>query len=318
MKEFYNQNKLAIKVFISLAIMGLLMLRMDLPRLGQSIGEIHQNIWFAAAFMIFVQIFALSYRWLLLINAHEKRISYRNAVRVTLASQIANYLFITSIGGIVVRVAMSVQSGFSLMRSVAATALDRGMTLLALLILTALFLPVLSNIASHDVLHHAVFVLGLFSMAAFLFSLLMFDAFRRKIIFSHRKVTMCFKYLRTIMTDQSLLGRIIISSLVGQLAYFAAVYVVTLSTGIAFSWLHFIAILPLITIIASLPVGYGGWGIREGAFVYGLGLINIPIEVAFAVSVQIGLISMICAFVAGIPALITRKDGFAIFKPRAQ
>ena len=309
MKDFYQRHNLAIKILLSIAIMGWLMLRMDLVSLGEHVGHIHQNIWIVAAIMIFVQILALSYRWLLLINAHEKRITYRNAVRVTLASQIANYLFITSIGGIVVRIALSVQSGFSLVRSIAATALDRGMTLLALLILTALFLPVLGNIASHDIFHHAIFVLSLFSIGAFLLSVLLFDAFRRKIIFSHRKVAMCFQYLRTVMTDQNLLGRVIISSLIGQLAYFGAVYVVTLSTGIEFSWLHFISILPLITIIASLPVGYGGWGIREGAFVYGLGLINIPIEAAFAVSVQIGLISMICAFIAGIPALLLRKNG---------
>ena len=308
MKNFYNHHKLSIKIVISMSIMALLAVRMDFGALGGHIGHIQGSIWLVASGMIFAQIFALSYRWFLLINAHEDRITYRNAVRVTLASMIANYLFITSIGGIIVRVAMSVQSGISLVRSIAATALDRVMTLVALLILTAVFLPVLSAIASHDVIHQAVFVLGLFSCAAFMFALLMFDTFRRKIIFSHRKVTMCFKYLRTVMTDQNMMGKILISSLIGQIAYFVAAYALTVSMGIEFSWLHFISILPLITIIASLPIGYGGWGIREGAFVYGLGLINIPIEVAFAVSVQIGLISMICAFIAGVPALIFRRN----------
>ncbi|MCB9983369.1 MAG: flippase-like domain-containing protein [Rhodospirillales bacterium] len=303
-----SQHKLLIKIVISLAIMALLAMRMDLGALGEHIGDIQGPVWLVAALMIFVQIIALAYRWFLLINAHEHRITYHNAMRVTLASMIANYLFITSIGGIIVRVAMSVQSGISLVRSIAATALDRVMTLLALLILTALFLPVLSAIASHDMFSHAIFILGLFSCGAFLFALLMFETFRRKIIFSHRKVTMCFKYLRTVMTDHNIMGKIVISSLIGQVAYFAAVYAVTASMGIEFSWLHFISILPLITIIASLPVGYGGWGIREGAFVYGLGLIDIPIEVAFAASVQIGLISMICAFIVGIPALVLRRN----------
>ena len=308
MKDFYNQHKLSIKIVVSLAIMALLAMRMDISALGEHVGHIQGSIWLLAAGMIFVQILALSYRWFLLINAHESRITYRNAVRVTLASMIANYLFITSIGGIIVRVAMSVQSGISLVRSIAATALDRVMTLLALLILTALFLPVLSAIASHDIVHQAVFILGLFASGVFLFALLMFDTFRRRIIFSHRKVAMCFQYLRTVMTDHNMMGKILTSSLVGQVAYFAAVYVVTASMGVEFSWLYFISILPLITVIASLPVGYGGWGIREGAFVYGLGLIDIPIEIAFAVSVQIGLISMLCAFIAGVPALVLRRS----------
>ena len=111
---------------------------------------------------IFIQIFALSYRWFLLINAHERRITYRNSVRVTLASMIANYLFITSVGGIVMRIAMRVQSGNSLVRSIAATVLDRGMTLLALLLLTLAFLPIVGDIASHDIFHHAIFILSLF------------------------------------------------------------------------------------------------------------------------------------------------------------
>lgn len=308
MRDFYENHKLAIKITVSLAIMALLVMRMDMSRLGIHLGDIHKDIWLIAGALIFVQILALSYRWLLLINVHERRITYRNAVRVTLASIIANYLFITSIGGIIVRVAMSVQSGVSLVRAIAATALDRGMTLLALIIMTIVFLPVLESIASHDVYHHAIFMIALFGMAAFLFSILMFDSLRRRIIFSHRKVAMCFQYLRKVVTSHDLLAKVIVSSLIAQFAYFLAIYAVTTSMGVEFSWLYFISVLPLITIIASLPVGYGGWGIREGAFVYGLGLINIPIEVAFAVSVQIGLLSMICAFIAGIPALLMRKQ----------
>ncbi len=308
MKSFYDDHKFAIKIAISVAIMAVLMMRMDIMSLGDRLGDVQINVWAIAALMIFVQIFALAYRWFLLINAHERRISYRNAVRVTIASSIANYLFITSVGGIIVRVAMSVQSGISLIRSIAATALDRAMTLVGLLLLTVLFMPVLANVVSQDIFHNALFVLLSFAMGVFVLSLLTFESLRRKIIFSHRRVAMTYKYLRTVMTDRDLLANVIITSLIGQMAYFVAVYAVTSGMGIEFSWLSFIAILPLITIIASLPVGYGGWGIREGAFVYGLGLIHVPIEVAFAVSVQIGLISMLCAFVAGIPAMMGQNN----------
>ena len=247
MKEFYERHNLAIKIAVSVAVMALLIMRMDMKSAGEYITHVSLFTWIAAAGLIFIQIFALAYRWFLLINAHENRITYRNSIRVTLASMIANYLFITSVGGIIVRVAMSVQSGISLIRSIAATALDRIMTLGALLILTIVFLPVLSGIASHDIFHHAIFVISLFTLGAFVFAVLMFETFRRKIIFSHRKVAMCFQYLRTIMTDQNMLGKILISSLIGQVAYFGAAYVVTLSTGIEFSWLHFISMLPLIT-----------------------------------------------------------------------
>ena len=311
MLQFYNQHKTSVKIAISIVIMAVFMLRIDMGSVIAQASDINKNVWLLAGVFMFTQIFLLAYRWFLIINAHEQRLSGVNALRVTLASLVANYLFITSIGGIIVRVAMSVHGGFSLMRSIAATALDRVMTLLALLILTVLFLPVLGDIASHDLMHMAVFTLSIFGLGGFLFVFLFSETLRRRVIFSHRKVTMSVKYLRTIMTDPNLLMKIIASSLVAQLSYFAAIYVVTVATGIEFQWLHFISILPLITVIASLPIGYGGWGIREGAFVYGLGIINIPVETAFMISVQIGLISMMCAFVAGIPSLISHKRKIA-------
>jgi uncharacterized membrane protein YbhN (UPF0104 family) len=72
------------------------------------------------------------------------------------------------------------------------------------------------------------------------------------------------------------------------------------------------AVIPVITLISSLPVGYAGWGLREGAFIYGLGLINIPLESAFMASVQIGLLSMALAICTGIPALIDSETQVAL------
>ncbi len=307
MKNFYASHKTLIKIFISLMILAVLIMRMDIASLGVQIGNIDIKIWLLTAALIFVQILTLSYRWLLLINVQKHSITYRNALHVTLMSLIANYLFITSIGGIIVRIAMSVQSGISLIHAIAATALDRVMTLFALLILTIIFLPNLNTIASHDTVHYIVFVLALLLLGISSLSLFAFEKLRRKIIFSHRKVTMIFHYLRKIMTSPKLLLKIILTSLIGQLAYFCAAFTITHSLGFGFSWLDFITVLPLITLVASLPVGYGGWGIREGAFVFGLGLINIPIEIAFVASVQIGIISMLCALIAGVPAFMFQK-----------
>lgn len=308
MKNLLSQSKLLQKVVISLLIMGFLFAGMDYSKFTASIGDIHIDAWVIALGLIYLQLIALSYRWLKLINLYEKKISFAYAVKVNLASLIANYLFITSIGGIIVRVAMSVKSGVSLIRSVAATGLDRFFTLLALLVLSIMFLPVLGKVVSSDIYHETLFMILMLIGISVLFSLLLFEVPRKKIIFSHRKVAMCFQYLRTVLTDQKVFGKVIASSLIGQIAYFGAVYFIMRSMGIEFSWLEFIAVIPVITIVASLPIGYGGWGIREGAFVYGLGLIHVPFETAFATSIQIGIISMAGALFAGIPALLMNSD----------
>lgn len=298
-------SKFLQKIALSVLIMGILALGMDYSKFTMSVGSIHLEAWAMALGLIYLQVIALSYRWLKLINIYEKKISFTYAIKVNLASLIANYLFITSIGGIIVRVAMSVKSGVSLIRSIAATGLDRFFTLLALMLLSIIFLPVFNDIVSTDIYHKVMFMILMMVGLSVLLSLILFEAPRKKIIFSHRKVAMCFQYLRTVLTDQKVFGKVVASSLIGQLSYFAAVYCIMTSMGIDFSWLHFIAVIPVITVVASLPIGYGGWGIREGAFVYGLGLINVPFETAFATSIQIGIISMGGALLAGVPVLLS-------------
>ncbi len=308
MHRLLKKRTFVVKALISLGVMSVLLLRMDMGSLKDLITGIHTEYWVIALTLMFVQILALALRWSLLINVHGQRMNYADSLRVTLASQLANYLFITSIGGIVVRVALAIQHGISWVQSIAATALDRLMTLAALLILTTLFLPILFGIVEKEIFDSTVAAILTFVAAFAVFSLLFMKKVQRHLIFSNRKIAVGYKYLRSIGRDYNLLAQITATSLFAQVSYFAAVYVITTSTGADFSLLHFMALMPMIAVVASLPVGYGGWGIREGAFVYGLGLINIPAETAFVVSVQIGLLSMLAVLMAGIPAVISSPN----------
>jgi uncharacterized membrane protein YbhN (UPF0104 family) len=292
------------KLFVSAIIMLILFLGMDTTKLSLSLDQVHNSAWIIAAALISFQILALSYRWLILINVYRHKISFSYALKTNIVSMIANYLFITSIGGIITRVAMSVKSGVSLTRSIAATGLDRLFTLLALLVLTVIFLPILSNVIAPDIFSKTLGLIFVSILGAIVLYTLLFEAPRKKIIFSHRKIAMCFQYLRFVLTNHNVLAKTIFASLIGQLAYFGAVYCVLSSMGVEFAWLSFMAIIPVITIISSLPIGYGGWGVREGAYIAGLGIYGIPAETAFSASIQIGIISMGVAIIAAIPTLI--------------
>lgn len=48
------------------------------------------------------------------------------------------------------------------------------------------------------------------------------------------------------------------------------------------------AMVPFIFLAASVPISLAGWGIREGAMVYGLGLANVGASTALAVSITLG------------------------------
>lgn len=313
LKNAFLEKNQIFKILISIAILSAIFLSMDMSKFSLSLESIHFDAWLIALGLIYLQVLALSYRWLKLINVYERKISFGYALKVNVASLVANYLFITSIGGIIVRVYMSVKSGVSLARSIAATGLDRLFTLFTLIFLSICFLPIFSGIVSDDLYQKTVFFLLLTIAALGIFGLLLFEAPRKKIIFSHRKIAMCFQFLRTVLMNKKIFSEIMVASIIGQICYFAAALTIMNSMGIDFSLIHFAAVIPIITIFASLPIGYGGWGIREGAFVYGLGLIQIPLETAFLISVQIGIISIGGTLIACLPALVQNRTLKAFF-----
>ena len=67
----------------------------------------------------------------------------------------------------------------------------------------------------------------------------------------------------------------------------------------------YLALLPLISMVSSLPIGFGGWGIREGAFVVGLKFIGVSMESAFLISVQVGILSILGTLLIALPLIFT-------------
>ncbi len=300
-----TRRTLLIKFLFSAAILAILVLQVDKSQLRVMAENIHPTTWVYALVFIFLQLTALSARWMLLMNADAAQpLRFSTSVRITAVSFLANYVFITSLGGIVARIGLTMSHGFTFMKSLAAALIDRGMTLLALLILAALFMPFLHGPFRPELIGASTVFISLTLIGLGIVVLSLIYRNRRAIIFSHRKIAICYKYIRALLTDSQRMAKIIVLSLVGQIFYFGAVYIVMSSLGTDFSFIRFVAVIPIITLIASLPVGYGGWGIREGAFMYGLGLINMPLEAAFMASVQIGILSTIAAMISGIPALI--------------
>ena len=162
--------KIVLKAFISLGILALLVFHMDKGALQTAMKSVHVDAWFYALGFIILQLFILSLRWMLLINVGRYRMSYVDSVQVTLASLIANTLFIATISGIVVRVALAYQYGASLFKALFATGMDRFMTLFALIVLSAIFLPSLSSFVDHPIVTKYSTLLGVMTIIIFIFT----------------------------------------------------------------------------------------------------------------------------------------------------
>lgn len=296
-----------IKIAISVGIVALLLSRMDFSTIGAQLAQVQIGGMFWGGVFILAQIGLLAWRWTDLINIdHEGPVlSYRESLKITLASLLANVLFITSISGLVVRVGLTVHHGVTLAKSICAAITDRLMTLVALVIMAALFVPFFDRFvggALHNVAYATIAVLVFTVM---IFIPLFYNRAIKDLILASPKLAACAHYMLSIVRDRGLFLRIIANSLTAQFFYFISVYFIALSIGVSFNFFDLMSVLPVITLVASLPVSFGGWGIREGAFVYGLGLIGVPMETAFIISVEIGLLTMLATILAGVPALLS-------------
>ncbi len=305
-----------LKVFISLGIMAFVFLRLDLKEFKEVVSQIDITFWGYAIVLTLAQFFLLSLRWQILINIGQYRMNYLQSLQVTLASFLANTLFIATISGIAVRIALALQYGSSVFKAIFATGIDRFLTLFALTIFSSIFTPSLSNYLDGSMYKNTVIYIGIITFILVVLTPLITLFILKKVPAlskSKGRINSGVRYITILINSRKILFKLILISLVAQLFFFIAIYLLSISASVNLGFLQIMTVLPVITLIASLPISIGGWGVREGAFVYGLGLLGVPMETAFLVSIQIGLISMLTIIFAGIPAILSEHN-FYTFK----
>lgn len=318
--KYFKRLTLPLKFILSVSILAAIMLRLDRAELADMLTHFRPVAWIYAIAFITAQCLLLSLRWQFLLNIGKRHISFMQSLQVNLVSQLANLVFITSVGGVVARVALSFHHGASLFKSLIATAFDRLMSLSALLVLAALFLPGIATYVDNTMFTTLVGYICVFIFALFVFAPLFLNTvFYNLPVVKRLKGKMRYgvRYLKILSSSPGLLSRFVLVSLAAQMSFFIAVYSLTVMSGIDLGFLQLMTVLPVICFIAALPISIGGWGVREGAFVYGLGLLGVSMENAFLISVQIGLIGMLTTILLGLPSLMTFRfdaEKFASFK----
>lgn len=298
------------KVILSVGLLVLILTRLDMGSVVEQLKHLDGAFWFVALCFMMMQVLALALRWQYLIEHKGRNIEYMEALQITLASLLANYIFIASISGVFVRIGLTVQYGFSVVKTVCAAVIDRFLTLFALVFLAALFLPLMSQHMADADLNNAIYKAVIIGMSLFIllscvFAPLFFKVVVKQKIMNNRKYVSSLNYLRGLINQPKRITKILFVSLCGQVFYFISIYFLTIATDIHVNMLGLMTVLPAMTLVASLPISIGGWGVREGAFIYGLGLLGVPMEAAFLISVQIGIMGMLTVMLIGMPVVIS-------------
>jgi uncharacterized protein (TIRG00374 family) len=103
--------------------------------------------------------------------------------------------------------------------------------------------------------------------------------------------------LRLVFLDIRALSTTVVTAFASNLLLVGAIFALAHGSGVDVGFLTWLVVMPVVLLVTALPISVGGWGTREIAMVYMLGLFGVPPDLAAAVSIKFGLCTTVASLV---------------------
>lgn len=293
-----------LKAGITLGLFYALVTRIDL---NATVGLMAATDWRSVLGIVGVmvlQVIVAVFRWYRIMISKGVQISVRRSARYFWLGLFFNQLLPSSIGGDAIRGYCLVRDGQSVGRATLSVLLDRILGMAGLVVLIALAIPYAMNLINNPEMQWGMMSALLVVIAGFI-AILFIDIFTRR--FSSWRVM---KGLTTLASDaRQLLGSrqglgLVLFSVLIHILSIVVVGMLSSALSIKVDWIALTIIVPVTTLLITIPLSIAGWGVREGVMVVGLGYVGIAPEEALALSILYGLLTLVVAL-PGVLAWLT-------------
>jgi uncharacterized protein (TIRG00374 family) len=293
-----------LKAGITLGLFYALVTRIDL---NATVGLMAATDWRSILGIVGVmvlQVIVAVFRWYRIMISKGVQISVRRSARYFWLGLFFNQLLPSSIGGDAIRGYCLVRDGQSVGRATLSVLLDRILGMAGLVVLIALAIPYAMNLINNPEMQWGMMSALLVVIAGFI-AILFIDIFTRR--FSSWRVM---KGLTTLASDaRQLLGSrqglgLVLFSVLIHILSIVVVGMLSSALSIKVDWIALTIIVPVTTLLITIPLSIAGWGVREGVMVVGLGYVGIAPEEALALSILYGLLTLVVAL-PGVLAWLT-------------
>lgn len=281
--------KTLLKALITVGLLCVLLVKVDFEK---SVDLLISAVPFAVVAVLLVLILQIGLtviRWHLIMVRRKMPIMLSHSARYFWVGLFFNQLLPSSIGGDAVRSYCLVRDGETLGRAAVSVLLDRVLGTIGLLILVGLFMPYAMAVIENKEMQWGLMLTLLVAIGG-LATLLFADIFARKF-----PGWPAMRVLTTLAKDGRQLlfvpwgWKLILMSVLIHCISILAVGLCAWALDIRVNWLSLAIIVPVATLLVTLPVSIAGWGVREGVMVVGLGYAGVGLEQALALSVLYGL-----------------------------
>lgn len=272
--------------------------------IGAALDRLRAIGWFSAAAalaILFAQIVVVGLRWHLVARVVGGALPLARTTRVALISQFVSLALPSTLGGDAARLLFARRAGIPINRALSGIVLDRIVGIAAVGALMVALLPAFFGLVAD---HAARVAMGA-SCAALVLALVGFVLLSNpamRALARHRygrPIAAAIRDARA-LADAPERAAIAATAMLVQAMSIAAIWALAHGLGVRLDLLACLVMLPPIGLTSMLPISIGGWGVREGAMVAGLGLIGIAASDALALSIASGLVQMAAGMVAGV------------------
>ena len=305
-------SSLAFRVVMTLALMTLVVSRVDWQQISDRIGSGHPGYGVLAVLSIATALVLNAFRWSLLLRAADVSLSGRELFRIYAVTSFANAFLPTAVGGDVARPLMVSRRGSLLVRAIVTVFTERVAALAALIVLAWYGVATQSAATSDGVvgaLSAASAGVLVVALAVGLRPARVRELSRPLIparLTGHMgEAAACFGSLVRARGTLAWVGLLSLASqalIAFQLVLLAKAIGVDLSFGLA------AVALTLVTLATLLPISIGGFGVREGSYVAILAGGGIGRSDALLLS----LLTVVALFFATLPGAVELiRGGFS-------
>ena len=257
--------------------------------------------WVVLALLIFwvAQIFS-ALRCVYIARTLGCALNLSTSLRAHMVGLWFNQVFPTSLGGDVIKIAILKEPlGFNI--ALRSAILDRLSGLLFMLLAIALTLPLYAEIFSQW--PNLTFALGVLSIVGIMATIL--SAWGAYYLQQSRSIHLMLHRLVQLFSDiwlfrmkKSMWEQLWTSAIIhfNGIATFA---LLALALGISVDFFTFLLLVPLVSLIALMPISFAGWGVREIGAIWLFGIAGVAKESSLAMAISFGLLLLL----AGLPGL---------------
>lgn len=278
------------KIALSAGLIVYAFSKIDVSEAWLHIRSLSAYVVIATAALLLVEYIIAAFRLRLILQMLGPSCRFLQALDVVFIGAFFSQTLISFVGGDAMRIWRIVRSNVSLGLAAKGVVFDRMAGFAALLGLVLLTLPFLLDVVKDPAMQIGLLVALSGGIAGFVMvvSLKHLPAVLRQLrllqwVSDFAEVTI--SVARSAQRLASLLGLSLLIHVINVIT----LYVIALGLSIDIAFWHCLLLVPPVLFLSMLPISFAGWGVREGAMIVALGLVEVTPAQSVALSVFFGL-----------------------------